>query len=80
MNPTKKKFLFIIILLNAVLLISGLLYIFHGQQDDITLYDIPLHDSRGPYENTIHSDGNTMFSTEYPVSKYQFIGRTDALE
>lgn len=80
MNPTKKKFLFIIILLNAVLLISGLLYIFHGHQDDITLYDIPLHDSRGPYENTIHSDGNTMFSTEYPVSKYQFIGRTDALE
>lgn len=75
MNDRKKKWLIIIIVINIVLLLAGGVLSLLGRQDNITLYDIPLRSSSGEYDD---GDEN-FFSTEYPVSRYWFLGRTGPL-
>lgn len=81
MNPKKRKTLFIILLFHILFLAAGVLLIFKDHQDDITLYDIPLYDSNGLYNDGCKdSQGNHVFTTDYPVSRYRFIGRTGPLK
>lgn len=81
MTLKKKKTLFVIFLMNVFLLIAGMAYILHGHQNDITLYDIPLYDSHGIYnDGSMDSEGNNVFSTQFPVSRYHFTSRTEPLQ
>ncbi len=81
MTFSKKKTLFAILLANLFILVAGIAYILHGHQNDITLYDVPLYDSHGVYnDGSMDSEGNNVFSTQFPVSRYRFIGRTEPLE
>lgn len=72
MNDKKKKWLIIIIIINIVLLFGGGVLSLLGRQNNITLYDFPLYSSSGKYGD----GGENFFSTEYPVSRYWFLGRT----
>ena len=77
----KKKTLFAILLANLFIFAVGIAYILHGHQDDITLYDIPLYDASGIYnDGSMDSEGNNVFSTQFPVSRYCFIGKTEPLQ
>ncbi|MCM1233102.1 MAG: hypothetical protein NC489_23525 [Ruminococcus flavefaciens] len=75
-HKNKRKFLMGVVVLNVVLLIFGAVLVLGGNQDDITLYDIPLHTAAGEY-----TDGEqNMFSTNYPEAYYYFIAETGSLE
>lgn len=81
MNPKKKQTLFMVLLFNILFLAGGVILIFRDHQDDITLFDIPLYDSNGLYnDGSKDSEGNHVFTTDYPVSRYRFIGRTGPLK
>lgn len=58
------------------MLIIGAVFILRGNQNNITLYDIPLCTSQGEYKG---GEKNT-FSTDYPEEFYWFLGRTGSLE
>lgn len=72
MSVKKKKWLYIIIAVNIVLLFASGILSLLGRQDNITLYDIPLYSSAGEYDD---GDEN-IFSTKYPISHYWFLGTT----
>lgn len=78
MNSKKKKALLVVVSCNILFLLIGILRIFQGHQKDITLYDIPLYDAEGIYDNE-SMDGRNLFTTDYPVSEYRFVGRTEPL-
>lgn len=60
--------------INIVLFVIGVVLILSRHQNDITLYDIPLHNWWGKV------DADNLFTADYPASKYWFTAELENLK
>lgn len=76
MNAKKRLFLRGGVFLNVILFTVGAILILRGDQNDITLHDIPLYTAEGEFTE---GEKNT-FNTQYPEATYYFMVETGDLQ
>lgn len=76
MSTKKTIFLRGGVFLNVIMIIVGSILILRRNQDDITLYDIPLYTAEGEFTEGVRN----TFNTEYPEAFYYFVAETGALQ